>query len=139
MSANRFEATEPSVVIQLARQGLGVGVVPRPQLPVEARLLTITRPELLSPIALAWQAEGPASPAARAFLRRAHATLLPLAASPTDTPANPAQSSPTKPTDRIAPHLRRRTIPGISELTRQPDMSGRPLDGRLGRKIPPAT
>ena len=53
MSANRFEATEPSVVIQLARQGLGVGVVPRPQLPGEARLLTITRPELRSPIALA--------------------------------------------------------------------------------------
>jgi DNA-binding transcriptional LysR family regulator len=85
------EATEPSVVIQLARQGIGVGVVPRPRSSAQAHWLTITRPELRSPIALAWQADGPASPATRAFLRRAHATFRPPADSPTATrAANPA-------------------------------------------------
>jgi DNA-binding transcriptional LysR family regulator len=69
------EAAEPRVVVQLARHGLGVGVVPRSVLSPAEHRLTITRPELRGRIALAWRAAGPTSPAARALLRRAQATL----------------------------------------------------------------
>ncbi|MGW3103497.1 LysR family transcriptional regulator [Streptomyces sp. NPDC001100] len=91
------EATEPSVVIQLARQGLGIGVVPRPRFPVQAHWMMITGPQLRSPIALAWQTDGPASPATRAFLRRAHTTFRRPAAPPMDTQAAIA-ANPHRPT-----------------------------------------
>jgi DNA-binding transcriptional LysR family regulator len=85
------EATEPSVVTQLARQGLGVGIVPRPRQTADGHWITITRPELRSPIALAWRADSPASPATRAFLHRARTTFrTPAAAPQVAPPAGPA-------------------------------------------------
>jgi DNA-binding transcriptional LysR family regulator len=73
-----FEASDPYVLAQLAGQGLGVAIVTEPvarayhgQLPA----LAITEPSLLARQALAWRAEGPVSPAARAFISHARATI----------------------------------------------------------------
>jgi len=73
-----FEASDPYVLAQLAGQGLGVAIVTEPvarafhgQLPA----LAITEPSLLGHQALAWRAEGPVSPAARAFITHARAMI----------------------------------------------------------------
>jgi len=73
-----FEASDPYVLAQLAGQGLGVAIVTEPvaraydgQLPA----LAITEPSLVGRQALAWRAEGPISPAARAFISHARATI----------------------------------------------------------------
>jgi DNA-binding transcriptional LysR family regulator len=73
-----FEASDPYVLAQLAGQRLGVAIVTEPvarayqgQLPA----LAITEPSLLGRQALAWRAEGPISPAARAFISHARATI----------------------------------------------------------------
>ena len=73
-----FEASDPYVLAQLAGQGLGVAIVTEPvarayhgQLPAVA----FTDPSLVGRQALAWRAEGPTSPAARAFISHALATI----------------------------------------------------------------
>ncbi|MGP3928259.1 LysR family transcriptional regulator [Streptomyces sp. 8N616] len=73
-----FEASDPHVLVELAGRGLGVAVLPaslagahRDQL----HAVTLTRPAVRSSLALAWRAEGPVSPAARALIRHARANL----------------------------------------------------------------
>ncbi|GAA3399165.1 LysR family transcriptional regulator [Streptomyces roseoviridis] len=69
-----FEAAAPTLLARLASRGLGVAVLP--EIPPEAaaalglRTLPLTAPDLRGRIALAWPAEGPAGPAARALLTR---------------------------------------------------------------------
>lgn len=73
-----FEAGDPNVLAELAARGLGAAVVPESLARSYAdRLHTvrIRRPELRGRLALAWRAEGPVSPAARALVRRARAAL----------------------------------------------------------------
>ncbi|MEU5050339.1 LysR family transcriptional regulator [Streptomyces sp. NPDC021096] len=69
-----FEAAAPHVLVQLAARGLGVAVLPAGEdestLDGQLRTLRIVRPEMRARIALAWQATGPSSPAARALLDR---------------------------------------------------------------------
>ncbi|WP_067466245.1 LysR family transcriptional regulator [Actinomadura macra] len=69
-----FEAAEPPVLAQLAAQGLGVAILPESAARAyadELHLMPIVRPRLQGRIALAWRAEGPRSPAARAVISRA--------------------------------------------------------------------
>ncbi|HTX82830.1 MAG TPA: LysR substrate-binding domain-containing protein [Streptosporangiaceae bacterium] len=73
-----FEASDPYVLAQLAGHGLGVAIATEPvarayhdQLPS----LAIAEPSLLGRQALAWRAEGPISPAARAFISHARAMI----------------------------------------------------------------
>jgi DNA-binding transcriptional LysR family regulator len=72
-----FEAGEPPVVAQIAAHGLGVAVLPESAARDASDALhamPIVRPRLTGRIALAWRAEGPRSPAARALT--AHARRL---------------------------------------------------------------
>ncbi|KAB2356058.1 LysR family transcriptional regulator [Actinomadura montaniterrae] len=73
-----FEAGEPPVLAQLAAHGLGVAVLPESATAIRADELAsmpIVRPRLRGRIALAWRAEGPRGPAARALIARARAVL----------------------------------------------------------------
>ena len=73
-----FEAGEPPVLAQLAAQNLGVAVLPESatrDLPDDLHAMPIVQPRLTGRIALAWRAEGPRSPAARALLARARERL----------------------------------------------------------------
>ncbi|GAA2170385.1 LysR family transcriptional regulator [Actinomadura napierensis] len=73
-----FEAGEPPVLAQLAAHGLGVAVLPESATAIRAGELAsmpIVRPRLRGRIALAWRAEGPRGPAARALIARARAAL----------------------------------------------------------------
>ncbi|MFE9629626.1 LysR family transcriptional regulator [Streptomyces sp. NPDC006463] len=74
-----FEASAPPFLAQLAARGLGVAVVPALQAyeasALGVRTLEITRPRLRGRVALAWRTDGPASPAATAFLGLLRATL----------------------------------------------------------------
>ncbi|WP_377270540.1 LysR family transcriptional regulator [Peterkaempfera sp. SMS 1(5)a] len=73
-----FEAGDPNVLAQLAARGLGAAVVPESLARSCAdRLHTvrIIRPALRGRLALAWRADGPVGPAARALVRQARATL----------------------------------------------------------------
>jgi DNA-binding transcriptional LysR family regulator len=73
-----FEAGDPHMVAQLAGRGLGVALLPESVIRAHAGQLcavTLTRPRLRGRIALAWRAEAPASPAARAFIEHARAVL----------------------------------------------------------------
>src|SRR4051812_42735791 len=66
-----FEASDPYVLAQLASRGLGVAIVPESLArahPDEIHALTFSRPRLRGRLALAWRADGPASPAARALI-----------------------------------------------------------------------
>ncbi|MEU6085153.1 LysR family transcriptional regulator [Streptomyces sp. NPDC047108] len=78
-----FEAASPALLTQLAARGLGVAVVP--ELPADLaaasglHTLPITEPRPRGRIALAWGANGPAGPAARALLDLLR-TALPKAA-----------------------------------------------------------
>ncbi|MER5976109.1 LysR family transcriptional regulator [Streptomyces sp. NPDC001857] len=69
-----FEAAAPHVLSQLAARGLGIAVLPagENESPFDGHLRTlrIVRPEMRARIALAWQAGGPSSPAARVLLDR---------------------------------------------------------------------
>ncbi|MGP4016445.1 LysR family transcriptional regulator [Saccharopolyspora sp. 5N708] len=62
---------------QLAARGLGVAILPASALDARSDLhrLTITQPALRGRLALAWRADGPISPAARALLERARRVL----------------------------------------------------------------
>lgn len=66
-----FEAADPNVLVQLAMRGLGVAIVPRSLARYHAadlHILDIVEPRLRGVLALAWRAEGPISPAARALV-----------------------------------------------------------------------
>ncbi|MFJ2058894.1 LysR substrate-binding domain-containing protein [Streptomyces sp. NPDC087908] len=69
-----FEAAAPHVLARLAARGLGVAVLPAGEdgaPPGDGlRALRIVEPGIRGRLALAWQAAGPASPAARALLDR---------------------------------------------------------------------
>ncbi|WP_030371494.1 LysR family transcriptional regulator [Streptomyces rimosus] len=74
-----FEAAAPHVLVRLAARGLGIAVLPagEDESPLDGQLRTmrIVRPEMRARIALAWQATGPSSPAARALLDRLREAL----------------------------------------------------------------
>lgn len=75
-----FEAAAPAVLARLAARGLGVAVIPdgaHAQAGPGVRVLRITGPELSGRVALAWRADGPSGPAARALLARLRAALPP--------------------------------------------------------------
>jgi DNA-binding transcriptional LysR family regulator len=71
-----FEAADPNVLVQLAMRGLGVAVVPESLARYHAgelHALEIVRPRLRGTLSVAWRAEGPVSPAARALIAHARA------------------------------------------------------------------
>lgn len=73
-----FEASDPSVLAQLASRGLGVAILPQAAAdahPAELHAIAITRPQMRARLALAWRAQGPISPAARALITHARGTL----------------------------------------------------------------
>ncbi|MDX2564619.1 LysR family transcriptional regulator [Streptomyces sp. TX20-6-3] len=74
-----FEAAAPDVPARLAARGLGVAVLPAGEdgSPSDGRLRTlrIVEPEMRGRLALAWQATGPSSPAARVLLDRLREAL----------------------------------------------------------------
>ncbi|WP_079086466.1 LysR family transcriptional regulator [Streptomyces silvensis] len=76
-----FEAAAPDLLVQLAVRGLGVAVFPAPGAEAAAaRGLRVVRFEEPCPrgrIGLVWRSDGPASPAARAFLARLRVALPP--------------------------------------------------------------
>ncbi|MEU3355106.1 LysR substrate-binding domain-containing protein [Streptomyces sp. NPDC037389] len=69
-----FEGAAPKLLARLAAVGLGVAILP--ELPPEGaaalglRTLPVTAPRLRGRVALAWPADGPAAPAAKALLAR---------------------------------------------------------------------
>ncbi|MFB7607664.1 LysR family transcriptional regulator [Streptomyces gardneri] len=74
-----FEAAAPHLLVQLAARGLGIAVLPAGEdgspLDGHLRTLRIVRPEMRARVALAWQATGPSSPAARKLLDRLREAL----------------------------------------------------------------
>lgn len=73
-----LEASNLAVLAQLAGRGLGVAIVPESVAhahATELHSITITRPQMRGRLALAWRAEGPISPAARALISRARTDL----------------------------------------------------------------
>lgn len=73
-----FEAGEPPILAQIAAHGLGVAMLPESAaraLPDGLHAMPIVRPRLTGRIALAWRAEGPRTPAARALTARARRLL----------------------------------------------------------------
>jgi DNA-binding transcriptional LysR family regulator len=75
-----FEAGEPPVLAEIAAHGLGVAVLPESaarNAPDVLHAIPIVRPRLSGRIALAWRAEGPRGPAARALIARARRTPPP--------------------------------------------------------------
>ncbi len=77
-----FEASDPQVLAQLAARGLGLAILPQPFARAHARqlrTLIVSSPHLRGRLALAWRAEGPISPAARAFIGYARDALADLA------------------------------------------------------------
>jgi len=63
-----FEASAPPMVITLAERGLGPAILASSMVPAGLHAVRID-PEPQSRLALAWRAEGPYSPAARALIR----------------------------------------------------------------------
>lgn len=73
-----FEASSPQILAALAARGLGVAILPKALTDNhrdQVHALTITRPRIRAQIELAWRAEGPTSPAARALTEHARSTL----------------------------------------------------------------
>lgn len=73
-----FEASDPNVVAQLAGRGLGVAILPESVAAAHAGTLAtvaIAEPTPRSRVELAWRADGPLSPAARALIALARETL----------------------------------------------------------------
>lgn len=66
-----FEASAPSMVITLAQRGLGPAILAASMVPDGLHAVRITSPEPWSRLALAWRADGPHSPAAKALIRLA--------------------------------------------------------------------
>lgn len=75
-----FEASDPTVVAQLATRGLGVAVLPESVAALcapELLAIEIVEPSMRSTIELAWRADGPISPAARELIELACHRLAP--------------------------------------------------------------
>ena len=73
-----FEASAPEVIAELAAHGLGTAILPGPFAQHRSdrlKPITIRPPELRGRLVLAWRAGGPASPAGRALISLARATL----------------------------------------------------------------
>lgn len=73
-----FEASDPESLAQLAAHGLGAAILPRSFAAARAerlRTVTIDPPPLRGRLVFAWRTDGPSSPAARALVERARATL----------------------------------------------------------------
>jgi DNA-binding transcriptional LysR family regulator len=73
-----FEASDQYLIARLAAQGLGVAIVTEPVARAyrdQLHALAISHPRLLGRLTLAWRAEGPTSPAARAFIGHTRAML----------------------------------------------------------------
>ncbi|WP_326566430.1 LysR family transcriptional regulator [Amycolatopsis rhabdoformis] len=72
-----IEASDPNVLAQLAMRGLGVAIVPESLARYYADdLHTLQlRPRLRGQLALAWRADGPSGPAARALIEFARSVL----------------------------------------------------------------
>ncbi len=73
-----YEASNPLILGQLAARGLGVAILPLSFTDAYPNLLhplTITHPRIRAHIELAWRAEGPTSPPARALITHARDTL----------------------------------------------------------------
>lgn len=70
-----FEASDPGVLADLAGRGLGVAILPSSLAEIRRDLhsMIITEPGLRGTLALAWRAEGPRGPAARALVEHARA------------------------------------------------------------------
>jgi DNA-binding transcriptional LysR family regulator len=86
-----FEVGDPHIVAQLAGRGLGVALLPESvtrTYPAQLRAIPLARPGLRGRIALAWRAQQPASPAARAFINHARRQLT-RQGSPAVTGATP--------------------------------------------------
>lgn len=85
-----FEAASPQLLVQLAARGLGVAVFPAPGARIAAarglRAIGFEEPCPRGRIGLAWRTDGPAGPAARAFLTRLRAALPVLTETPPDPP-----------------------------------------------------
>lgn len=72
-----FEAGDPNVLADLAARGLGPAVLPESLARGRTDLHSVAiQPQLRGRVALAWRADGPSSPAARAFLAAARAALV---------------------------------------------------------------
>ena len=72
-----LEANDPPMLAELAARGLGVAIVPESitrARPESLHALAL-RPALRGRIELAWRAQGPWSPAARAMIDEARAIL----------------------------------------------------------------
>ncbi|MGW4483121.1 LysR family transcriptional regulator [Amycolatopsis sp. NPDC004368] len=72
-----IEASDPNVLAQLAMRGLGVAIVPESlarYYSTELHALQL-RPRLRGQLALAWRADGPSGPAARALIEFARSVL----------------------------------------------------------------
>lgn len=74
-----FEASSPTLLASLARRGLGVAIVARSMAEADPSLevVALTRPALRSRLELAWRADGPSSPAARALVEHLRGALAP--------------------------------------------------------------
>jgi DNA-binding transcriptional LysR family regulator len=73
-----FEASAPEVLGELAAHGLGAAILPGPfaqRRSDRLKAITIRPPELRVRLVLAWRTRGPASPAGRALVSLARATL----------------------------------------------------------------
>ncbi|NYI06402.1 LysR substrate-binding domain-containing protein [Allostreptomyces psammosilenae] len=73
-----FEAGNPELLAELAARGLGAAVLPGAFAEARSdrlRVIAVDRPALRGRLVLAWRADGPTGPAARALLARARAAL----------------------------------------------------------------
>jgi DNA-binding transcriptional LysR family regulator len=70
-----FEASDPNVLIRLAARGLGVAVLAESMARRDDLHAVPVTPGLRSRVELAWRADGPASPAARALIAHARVVL----------------------------------------------------------------
>lgn len=70
-----LEASDPALLIQLARRGLGAAVLPAAAAAEPPLRAVAIKPEMHGRVALAWRNGGPSGPAARALMVHAQATL----------------------------------------------------------------
>ena len=72
-----FEANDPTMVMQLARRGLGVAFLPTSMAAGPGlHAIAVASPALRGQLALAWRADGPISPAATALVDHSIAALI---------------------------------------------------------------
>jgi DNA-binding transcriptional LysR family regulator len=89
-----FEASALPMVVQLAAQGLGLGIVPA-SIPNGPRILPITDPPLRSRLEIAWRPALSANPAARALIEQVRALGPP--GRPASSAAGPRDRGPDSP------------------------------------------